>query len=242
MAAPRKVEAVISGIRQFEGGVTLYTLKTEMPLRFKPGQFLHLAIDPYDPSFNWPESRVFSIASPPNGSEELEILISPKGTFTRRMVAELKTGDHVWIKLPFGVFNFDASHDKHIVLIAGGTGISPFISFLNHQLLHSAVYKSLNLYYGVRKPGLIIYDELILACEKSLGNFHSHIYCENAGNYTGKGYHDGALPVGNIVKETCSLPGVLYYLSGPKGMIEAFEQKLLQHNVPAEQVIYDRWE
>ncbi len=242
MAAPRKVEAVISSIRQFEGDVTLYSLRTELALKFKPGQFLHLAIDPYDPSFNWPESRVFSIASPPNGSQELEILISPKGTFTKRMIQELKVGSHVWIKLPFGVFNFDAAHDKHIVLIAGGTGISPFISFLNHQLLHSAAFRSLNLYYGVRNPGLIIYDELLTACENSLSNFHTHIYCENPEENSGSRNKKGVLPVSNIVKETCSLPGVLYYLSGPKGMIEAFEKELLQHNVPAEQVIYDRWE
>ena len=32
---------------------------------FKPGQFLHLALDAFEPGGFWPESRVFSIASAP---------------------------------------------------------------------------------------------------------------------------------------------------------------------------------
>ena len=50
-------------------GERVYTvaLRPERPApRFRAGQFLHLALDPYDPSRFWPESRVFSIASSPS--------------------------------------------------------------------------------------------------------------------------------------------------------------------------------
>jgi NAD(P)H-flavin reductase len=242
MAAPRKVKARVTGIRRFEGNVTHYTLSTEVICRFKPGQFLHLAIDAYDPSFNWPESRVFSIANAPEGGNEVEILISPKGNFTQRMVSELKIGSDVWIKLPFGIFNFDATIDKNVVLIAGGTGISPFLSFLSSQLSKPSSYKSLKLYYGVRNPDLIIFDALLFDCATKLHGFSYEVYCEQ-GIVDGENYiKAGMLPVGGIVASMHVIPDTVYYLSGPAGMISAFEKELFSHGILPEQVLYDRWE
>jgi ferredoxin-NADP reductase len=92
---------------------------------FQPGQFLHLALDPFDPAGGfWPESRVFSIASLPT-DPELTIAYAVKGAFTRRMRAEIKTGKELWVKLPYGHFSLSASPGEEIVLVAGGTGIIP---------------------------------------------------------------------------------------------------------------------
>lgn len=63
---------------------------------FEPGQFLHLALDDYDPSGYWPESRVFSIASPTDQRERLSLTYSVRGRFTARMENELRGGS------PFG--------------------------------------------------------------------------------------------------------------------------------------------
>ena len=62
----QKLNCVVEQV--IDHGERVYTLalRPERPVpRFRPGQFLHLALDPYDPSGFWPESRVFSIASPP---------------------------------------------------------------------------------------------------------------------------------------------------------------------------------
>ncbi|NVO21380.1 MAG: FAD-dependent oxidoreductase [Bacteroidetes bacterium] len=242
MAAPRKVRATVTGIQRYEGEITLFKLQTEVPCRFKPGQFLHFAIDPYDPSFNWPESRVFSIANAPTGDTEIEILISPKGTFTQRMIHDLQIGSEAWIKLPFGVFNFDSSIGKDVVLVAGGTGISPFLSFLRSQLEKEVSCKSVQLYYGVRNPGLIIFDGLLSECALNLPGFNYHIYCERGLSADTTFQHTGMLPVSEIVKSTASSPSVVYYLSGPAAMIGAFEKEILRQGVSGERVIYDRWE
>ena len=242
MAAPRKAEAVVTGISKFEGNITLYTLTTEIVCRFKPGQFLHLAIDPYDPSFNWPDSRVFSIANAPVGGNEIEILISPKGIFTQRMIREITIGTHIWIKLPYGIFNFDASANKNVVLIAGGTGISPFLSFLRSLLKSPVSFQSIDLFYGVRTPDLIIFNSILAECENVLNNFHYKVYCENTGNRSDPFITKGALPVEEIVKQTCSMTDLLYYLSGPATMIGAFENELHRNSISKEQIFYDRWE
>ena len=73
-------------------GERVYTVDLEPSMavpRFTPGQFLHLALDPYEPDGFWPESRVFSIASSPEERDRLSITYAVKGAFTTRMEREL---------------------------------------------------------------------------------------------------------------------------------------------------------
>ena len=66
MSTPVKLPAEVENIIHHTDGVKSFIMKPLKPCpNFKPGQFLHLAIDEYDPSFHWPESRVFSIANSP---------------------------------------------------------------------------------------------------------------------------------------------------------------------------------
>ncbi|MBD3420529.1 MAG: hypothetical protein GF398_10465, partial [Chitinivibrionales bacterium] len=48
------------------------------------------------------------------------------------MQQELEIGKDVWLKLPYGHFIIDScvKPEQDVILIAGGTGISPFLSFL----------------------------------------------------------------------------------------------------------------
>ena len=96
--------------------------------RFRAGQFLHLALDPYDPTGFWPESRVFSIASPPAQRDSVRITYAVHGQFTARMESDLAEGRQVWIKMPYGDFVIESQAD--VVLFAGGTGVTAFTAFL----------------------------------------------------------------------------------------------------------------
>ena len=206
MSAPRKVKAVVTHLKEYKDGVTFYQLKPEFRCRFKPGQFIHLALDNYDPSYNWPESRAFSIANAP-GSEDIHILVSPKGEFTNRMTNEISVGREVWIKLPYGVFNFRESSGKDVVLIAGGTGISPFISFLEDSLTNNLNYKSISLFYGVREPELLIFEERIREFEIQIKEFSYRLFCERINGNISMTLEQGILPVKEIVNQTCRISG-----------------------------------
>lgn len=243
MAAIRKIQASVDQIIEYSDTVRKYVLKpAKRSFDFKPGQFLHLAIDAYDPSFNWPESRVFSIANSPSKKETVEILVSRKGVFTTRMFNELKTGDNVWLKLPYGIFNFDESLEKDSVLIAGGTGISPFMSFLQY-----AVDKKLNplirLNYGVHNPDLIIIEDLIKEAENKLPNFNYHLFIEEPGHKkTSLKFSKGILDIKAIINESLKLNDPVFYLSGPPGMIQNFETELKNTGIKQQNIKYDIWE
>ena len=152
MGVPQKLRCRVAAI--VDHGERVYTvdLSPERPAPlFRPGQFLHLALDPYDPSGFWPESRVFSIASPPGQRDMLRISYAVKGRFTTRMAQELRAGGAAWIKLPYGDFMIGGRRD--VAIFAGGTGITAFTAFLDD--LTPAYRHGVTLFYGVATAGAV---------------------------------------------------------------------------------------
>ncbi|HUX57538.1 MAG TPA: FAD-dependent oxidoreductase [Bacteroidales bacterium] len=241
MSSPRKVKAVVVGLKRYIDDITWYRLKPEFSCRFKPGQFLHLALDSYDPGFNWPESRVLSIANAP-GREYIDILVSSKGRFTNRMINELSIGAQVWLKLPYGIFNFNDSVGKDVVLVAGGTGISPFVSFLENIFENKDDYRSINLFYRVREPDLVVFEKNIEKYKQNINGFHYRLFCENINSSGSLPFEHGILPVKEIVNQTVLYCDPVYYLSGPKAMIESFEKELTDKEILSDKIFFDKWE
>jgi ferredoxin-NADP reductase len=140
-----------SSVAEIQNPLTdIYTVSfrsMEKPYKYLPGQFLHLALDPYDPSSQWPESRCFSMQT--NGLDELiKITYSVKGVFTKRMASELSPGKEVWLKLPYGEL-FSKPHPReNTVFIAGGTGVTPYLSLFTDSSFRE--YKNPKLYLGVK--------------------------------------------------------------------------------------------
>jgi len=74
VAVVRKIPCKVE--RVTDHGERVYTVElvpSALVPRFKPGQFLHLALDTYEPGGFWPESRVFSIATSPRERDRLAI-------------------------------------------------------------------------------------------------------------------------------------------------------------------------
>ena len=205
---------------------------------FRPGQFLHLALDQYDSSGRWPESRVFSIANSPTRSSRLRITFSAKGPFTERMLREAVPGARVWLKLPYGSFTLeDTGRPK--VLIAGGTGITPFVSFLEY-VVDTKARSPIYLFYGVRSPELIIYDALIEECRGKLGCFVPTIFVEQPGGAE-SAYRVGRINIEQIVADLTQEKSADYYLSGPFEMVESFKSALLKRSIEASRILVDDW-
>ncbi len=161
MAVTQKLACVVERISAHGERVYTVTLRPHRAApRFRAGQFLHLALDPYDPAGFWPESRVFSIASAPAERKALQITYAVHGGFTTRMERELVEGREVWIKMPYGDFVIDGGAD--VMLFAGGTGITAFTAFL--QGLTVDGHHSVGLAYGARTRRLLLYRDLVERC------------------------------------------------------------------------------
>ena len=239
MAVVLKLPATIIKAEKTTDEICTLTLKPHKLFpAFKPGQFLHLAIDNYDPSYPWPESRVFSIASSPARKDIIRITFIIKGVFTRRMYNELKENDIVWLKLPYGEFTFDESISS--VFIAGGTGITPFIAFLESISEKKTVSASIQLHYGIREPGHMLYQDLLQKCTGTIDGFRQFIYIENPGLFTDKDIIAGRIDIEKIYSLNQD-KDVIYYLSGPNEMIKSFRHYMRGKGVNASQIKSDEW-
>jgi ferredoxin-NADP reductase len=204
--------------------------------RFLPGQFLHLALDPYRPGDFWPDSRVFSIASPPTERDSLRITYAVKGAFTTRMEAELAEGREVWVKLPYGEFSITS--DADVCLIAGGTGITAFTAFLAG--LPAGNRQQIDLFYGARHPALLVYRPMVQEAEARCPGIRAHFLAEQTLN--GATCLRGRLDMGTIGGLIRDLETVTYYLSGPPAMLSTLQRELGEQRVARKRVRVDAWE
>ncbi len=94
-------------------------------LRYKPGQFVFLS---FMNSSLSKEAHPFSITSSPKESL-LTVVIKKSGDFTRKLDM-LKVGDGVKVEGPYGKFTYADFPNRKQVWIAGGIGITPFISMI----------------------------------------------------------------------------------------------------------------
>ena len=195
--------------------------------KYHPGQFLHLALDSdYDGTGQWPDSRCFSMQSNPD-EETIKITYAIKGQFTSQMEQQLMIGSEVWLKLPYGEL-FTQLHSKtNTVFIAGGTGITPFLSLFTHKSFNE--YINPKIYLGFRSKEFNIYQgELDRTC--------------NSSKFVRMFYQDieSVVDIDQIFYENGL--GSDYFISGPPTMIKVFKQTLRTKEVPAINILTDDWE
>lgn len=244
MPTPIKVAAKVVELTVHTDELRSYVLApTRRIPAFTPGQFLHLALDPFEVGMHWPDSRVYSIASSPMARDRLRITVSRQGAFTTRLFAELQLGSEVWLKLPYGSFCPNADLPGRMVMLAGGSGITPFISFIEWATDNRPA-AAIDLHYGTRTSSLMIYRELIERCATSgLRDLRVRYYVEQPA--PGEALDD-SLVMGRLSPDVAwnqlETPATArFYLSGPKAMIDPFRQRLVQLGAGESAVLSDDW-
>ncbi len=221
---PYKVEAV----RHPNNSSTEVTLRARKgPIqKHRAGQFLFVRF-PSEKDLN--ESHPFTISSAP-AEEALRLTIKASGNFTRELFARLKDGADAIIEGAYGMFNYKTGGPKQI-WIAGGIGLTPFLSFVRDMDGH--LQHNVDLYYTVRHPEEAIFvDELENAAAKN-PNLKVHI------RYSAK---EGSLTIEDIVKNAGgNIGGYDVYLCGPLPMMQAFEKKFMELGLPKNNIHYEEF-
>lgn len=229
MAIVKKYRAeVVSVINSIEGVYTVEFRSLDKPFKYEPGQFLHLALDQnYDGIGQWPESRCFSMQSSPQ-DEFIKITYAVKGSFTKNMEACLKPGVVMHLKMPYGDL-FTRQHSKaNCVFIAGGTGITPFLSLFTHSSF--SLYDKPVLYAGFRNEKTNLYEKGLISSKKINHGFIWFISYEETA---------GRLNVEDIFTQHATYS--TFFLSGPPPMIKSFKNYLIIKGVNQNQVLTDDW-
>lgn len=214
----------VSAVRRLNGNTTEVTLSPKgQKLGHEPGQFL-FARFPGDKVLD--ESHPFTISSAP-AEDSLRLTIKASGDFTRHLHKNLNEGAEALLEGPYGLFQYRAGGLKQ-VWIAGGIGITPFLSFIRH----GKIDRQIDFYYTVRAREEALFLDEIEAAARRYINFRV---------FTRFSLEEGSLTLREIAQTTGDLHQRDIYLCGPWGMIQAFVEEFGAMGVPDEHIHYEEF-
>lgn len=181
-------------------------------------------------------SRPYSISSSPRqrGYYEITVARIKTGFVSDYFLDNVKVGDTFEANGPSGVFHYNPiSHKKKSVFLAGGSGITPFLS-MSREILEAKLDREVYLLYGCRNVDVAIYHEVFTKFNEDYPNFHYHLVISDAdAAWDGeKGFINAALMkklVGNL--EDCT-----FYICGPQIMNDFCVNELKGINTPKKRI------
>lgn len=190
---------------------------------FKPGQFVTLDLPIHEQrNKRW---RSYSIASMPDGSNIIELLIVyvEGGAASGYIFSEIKEGSTFTLRGPQGIFVLPGAVEKDLYLICTGTGIAPFRSMLHYIHTHNVPHTNIHLLFGTRRQEDLLYHGELLQLEQDMPGFSYHPTLSRE-DWTGrKGY------VHNIYEElTAGIPPATFMLCGWRDMIDEAKDRILK--------------
>lgn len=202
-----------------------FIFEPEAALKWQAGQFLHYTLPHHDSDDRGTE-RWFTISTAPY--EEHIMLTTrftnPDGSSFKKALTRLKIGDYVEGDTPEGDFVYGAADLRHI-LIAGGIGVTPYRSMLLQQDHNNQPINAVLLY--ANRDDQFVFDAELEAISDHQPDFEIVKYA------------DGQFISKEDLSHYSGLDKALFYISGPKKMVDSYQDLLSQLGVPAEQIKLD---
>lgn len=181
-------------------------------------------------------SRPYSISSSPKQRAYYEITVAriKDGFVSDFLLDSVKIGDRFEANGPAGVFRFQpVFHSRKSLFLAGGSGITPFLS-MTREIVDAALDRDVVMLYGCRSSKAALYDEELRAYSDKYPNFKYHlVVSENDDSWNGEtGFIDRNLIkrlVPDYAQRTC-------YICGPQVMNDFCKNELLELGLPEKQV------
>lgn len=165
-------------------------------------------------------SRPYSISSPPNQTGYYDITIRrvERGLVSNYLLDEVKTGDRLESSGPAGNFYHNPLfHDKTMVCLAGGSGITPFMSMIR-EAVECGLDRTIYLLYGNENLNDAIFHDELQAISSQFENITYLPVIENPlEEYEGRSGFITADLMGDTIGD---LTDKTFYLCGPQGMYE----------------------
>jgi len=199
---------------------------------FKPGQ--HLDVTLINPPYTDAEGdqRTFSINNPPSESSYLSITTRIRDSAFKRSLRDLPIGTEVEIDSIRGVFVLPEKEKRPLVFIAGGIGITPFLSMLRHLAKTGFKQKVTFLYSNHDVKSTPYLDELE-KIEEENSNFKLILTMTRDQNWKGESRHIDS----SFIKEYFPKGNDNFYLvAGPPEMVEAVFNSLLEAGVESKNI------
>jgi ferredoxin-NADP reductase len=198
----------------------------------KPAGFAHQAgqnavftlIDPPETDSQGP-SRTFSIASAPQ-EPELMVATRMRDTAFKRVLKSAALGTSVRLDGPNGVMVLHDDAARPAVFLAGGIGVTPFLSMARHAAKDHLPHR-ITLFYSNRRPEDAAFLDELRALERSNPNYRLIATMAEAekSSQPWKG-ETGFIRRDMLERHLTDLKSPVYYCAGPHGMTMSMELML----------------
>ena len=210
---------------------------------FTPGQFVTVRLVDEKGMFKKDEAgkplvRSYSISSSPFEEGHFSITVKLVGAFTKRLF-EMKEWDALEAIGPLGNFCVQEDKMKEVVFLAGGSGVTPFVSMLSYYDKKPCATHFTLVYSCKREKDFILYKQLRTLSHPNIKAVFTLTRAEESPGWQGK---QGRISA-TLIKDACEgrLEGKYFFICGPKEMIGAMQQQLRSLGIEEARIVVEKW-
>jgi predicted ferric reductase len=216
----------VEAVRRLNANTAEVSLKPQgRKLQHRAGQFLFVSF-PDDAGLK--EAHPFTISSAPH-EPNLRLSIKASGDFTQHLHGNLRAAARAHIEGPYGALDYKTGARRQ-VWVAGGIGVTPFLSWLRDFGTTSA--HQIDFFYTVRSRDEAVFADEIEAADRRHDFFTAHLVCSNT---------DGRLTAARIAEKCGDLTQAEFYLCGPLAMTESLHQQLRAAGVSDRRIHFEEF-
>jgi len=181
---------------------------------FQAGQYISLSVE----VDNVKTGRAYSISSSPSQTGYYDITVRrvENGRVSNYLLDTIKVGDFLESSGPQGHFHYNPIlHHDELVCLAGGSGITPFMSMIR-EITDRGLQRKINLFYGSQSIDDMIFHEELSQMSDQFANINYIPVVENpSSDYRGK----TGFITAEVIKESLDdIKGKSYFICGPQAM------------------------
>jgi propane monooxygenase reductase subunit len=236
--AVKEFDGVLSRVTTLTHDIRMLEVQLERPIKFWAGQYVELTVSSAG------GTRSYSMASSMGTPDKLQFIIRkyPEGAFSSLVDTTLQPGARLKVRGPFGNCFRREGRPGPMVLVGGGSGMSPLWSIL-HDHIASGEQRPIRFFYGARTCKDLFFLEEFAAIAARLADFEfipvlSQASAADAWSGETGFVHEAA----ERILRRQRLPGEIdAYTCGPPPMIDAVLPVLQRLGVEPEHTHVDKF-
>lgn len=228
------VHAQLTEINRLSESTLSFTVASDQvrAMHFLPGQYVNVQVPGSD------QSRAYSFSSMINEADEsvsFLIRVVPDGLMSTYMAESAQLGDELVLRGPFGSF-YLREVKRPVLMLAGGTGLAPFLAMLNKIQQEGCDYP-IHLIYGVTNDIDLVELDKLDAFAAAIDNFtYTACVASEESDWPQKGYVTHHIEPGHVNDGDVDI-----YLCGPPPMVEAVNTFMQDKNIQPASFHYEKF-
>ena len=228
----------LQGKVQLTSDTLQYIFKPMEPLAFKPGQYMEWTL-PHSKTDARGNRRYFSLVSAPN-IETLSIAVKfyDNSSSYKARLKELEIGEEIIASQIGGDFTMPKNIEKQkLVFIAGGIGITPYISMIEY-IIQQKQKCDIVLLYSLKNINDAVFVD-VLEKARAYGVHTIYTITEKGAVPPDWEWGVGMIDSAMIHTEVPDFTERIFYISGPQLMVQALEGAIRGMGIAKKKIVTD---